>query len=77
MYSSMIGKQKVMIVQANGSTLDLVLCDCIYVPDICIKLKDYKGSTSNMLVTWETGESTYKPLDLIASADPENALRMH
>jgi hypothetical protein len=56
-----------MIVQANVSTL---LCDCIYVPDICINLKDYKGSTSNMLVAWETGESTYEPLDFIASDDP-------
>jgi hypothetical protein len=56
LYSSMIGKKKVMVVQANGSTLNLILCDCIYVPDICIDLKDYKGSTSNVLVTWETGE---------------------
>jgi hypothetical protein len=56
-----------MIVQANASTLDFLLCDCIYVPDICINLKDYKGSTFNLLVTWETGESTYEPLDLIAS----------
>jgi hypothetical protein len=59
-----------MIVQANGSTFDLILCDCIYVPDICINLKDYKGSTYNVLVAWETGESTYEPLDLIASDDP-------
>jgi hypothetical protein len=29
LYSSKIGKKKVMIVQANGSTLDLILCDCI------------------------------------------------
>jgi Reverse transcriptase (RNA-dependent DNA polymerase) len=56
-----------MIVQANSSTLDLILCDCIYVPDICINLKDYNGSTYNVFVTWETGESTYEPLDLIAS----------
>jgi hypothetical protein len=67
MYSSSIGKQKVMIVQANGSALDLILCDCIYVPDIYINLKDYKGSTSNVLVAWETGESNYETLDLIAS----------
>jgi hypothetical protein len=59
MYSSKIDKQKVMIVQENGSTLDLILCDWIYVPDICINLKDYKGSTYNVLVAWETGESTY------------------
>jgi Reverse transcriptase (RNA-dependent DNA polymerase) len=32
--------------------------------------KDYKGSTYNVLVEWETGESTYEPLDLIASDDP-------
>jgi hypothetical protein len=38
MYLSTIGKKKVTIVQANGSTLDLILCDCIYVPDICINL---------------------------------------
>jgi hypothetical protein len=67
LYSSRIGKMKIMIVQANGSTLDLILCDCIYAPDICINLKDYKGSTYNVLVTWETGESTYESLDLIAS----------
>jgi len=32
--------------------------------------KDYKGSTYNVLVEWETGETTYEPLDLIASDDP-------
>jgi hypothetical protein len=32
--------------------------------------KDYKGSTYNVLVEWETREATYKPLDLIASDDP-------
>jgi hypothetical protein len=69
LYSSRIGKKNVMIVQANSSTLDLILCDCIYVPDIYIILKDYKGSTYNVFVTWETGESTYEPLNLIAS-DP-------
>jgi hypothetical protein len=70
MYSSRINKQKVMIVQANGSTMDLILCYCIYVPDTCIHLKDYKGSTYNVLVAWETGESTYEPFNLIASDDP-------
>jgi hypothetical protein len=59
-----------MILQANGSALDLILCDCIYVPNICITLKDYKGSTYYMLVAWETGASTYEPIDLIASDDP-------
>jgi hypothetical protein len=38
MYSSRIVKKKVTIVQANGSILDLIMYDCIYVPDICIKL---------------------------------------
>ena len=32
--------------------------------------KDYKGSTYNVLVEWESGESTYEPLDLIAGDDP-------
>jgi Reverse transcriptase (RNA-dependent DNA polymerase) len=32
--------------------------------------KDYKGSTYNVLVEWETGETTYEPLDLIAQDDP-------
>jgi hypothetical protein len=30
----------------------------------------YKGSTYKVLVERETGESTYKPLDLIGSDDP-------
>jgi hypothetical protein len=32
--------------------------------------KDYKGSRYNIFVEWETGETTYEPLDLIASDDP-------
>ena len=32
--------------------------------------KDYKGSAFNVLVEWESGETTYEPLDLIASDDP-------
>jgi hypothetical protein len=32
--------------------------------------KDYKGSMYNVLVEWETGETTYEPLDLIAKDDP-------
>jgi hypothetical protein len=68
-YLGRIGKKIIMIVQANGSTLDLILCDSIYVSDICINLKDYKGSTYNVLLAWETGESTYEPLDFIASDD--------
>ena len=30
----------------------------------------YNGSKFNVLVEWETGESTYKPLDVIAANDP-------
>jgi hypothetical protein len=30
----------------------------------------YKGSSYNVLVEWETGETTYEPLDLIATDDP-------
>jgi hypothetical protein len=40
MYLSRIGRKKIKIMQANGSTLDLILCDCIYLPEICIILKD-------------------------------------
>jgi hypothetical protein len=32
--------------------------------------KDYKGSTYNVLVEWETGEFTYEPLDMIGHDDP-------
>ena len=32
--------------------------------------KDYKGSKNNVLVEWETGETTYEPLDIIAQDDP-------
>jgi hypothetical protein len=56
-YLSRIAKKKIMIVQVNCSTMDLILCDCIYAPDISINFKDYKGSTYNVLVEWETGES--------------------
>ena len=31
--------------------------------------KDYKVSHFNVLVNWETGESTYEPLYLIAADD--------
>ena len=30
----------------------------------------YKGSKYNVLVEWETGETTYEPLDIIAKDDP-------
>jgi hypothetical protein len=33
-------------------------------------VKDYKGSTCNVLIEWETGETTYDPLDLNAKDDP-------
>ena len=32
--------------------------------------RSYKGSKYNILVEWETGETTYEPLDLIAKTDP-------
>ena len=32
--------------------------------------KNYKGSRFNVLVSWETGESTYEPLHIIAVDDP-------
>ena len=32
--------------------------------------KDYKGSTYNVLIEWESGEVTYEPLDMIAKDDP-------
>jgi hypothetical protein len=32
--------------------------------------KDYKGSTYNALVEWETGGTTYESLDLTAQDDP-------
>ena len=32
--------------------------------------RSYKGSKYNVLVEWETGETTYEPLDLIAKTDP-------
>ena len=32
--------------------------------------KSYKGSKYNVLVEWETGETTYEPLDFIAKTDP-------
>jgi len=31
---------------------------------------DYKGSSWNVMVEWETGETTYEPLDMIAKDDP-------
>ena len=31
---------------------------------------EYKGSRFNVLVNWDSGESTYEPLDLIARDDP-------
>jgi hypothetical protein len=34
---------------------------------LCSSNKDYKGSLFNVLVEWETGETTYEPLALIAS----------
>ena len=34
----------------------------------------YNGSKFNVLVEWETGESTYEPLDVIAANDPVTSL---
>jgi hypothetical protein len=31
--------------------------------------RDYNGSTYNILVEWESGETTYEPLDIIANDD--------
>jgi hypothetical protein len=33
-------------------------------------LKDHKGSTYNLVIEWENGESTYEPLHIIAEDDP-------
>jgi hypothetical protein len=32
--------------------------------------KDYKGSPYNVLVEWESGETTYEPIDMIGKDDP-------
>ena len=32
--------------------------------------KAYRGSRYNVLVNWETGESTYEPLHIVAADDP-------
>jgi Reverse transcriptase (RNA-dependent DNA polymerase) len=32
--------------------------------------KDHKGSTYNLLIEWENGESTYEPLHIVADDDP-------
>jgi hypothetical protein len=32
--------------------------------------RDYIGSTYNILVEWESEETTYEPLDIIAKDDP-------
>jgi hypothetical protein len=32
--------------------------------------RDYEGSTYNVLVEWESGETTYEPLDIIAKDNP-------
>ena len=38
LFASRIGNKKVSIVQENGSTLDLILHDCMYIPELCINL---------------------------------------
>jgi hypothetical protein len=37
---------------------------------LCTSDKDYKGSTYNVLIEWETVETTYEPFDMIANDDP-------
>ena len=34
------------------------------------KHKDYKGSSYNVKIEWENGETTYEPLDIIRKDDP-------
>jgi hypothetical protein len=43
---------------------------------LCTSDKNYKGSTYNVLVEWETGKTSYEPLDLIAQGDPSNMCRL-
>jgi hypothetical protein len=37
---------------------------------LCSSDKDWKGSKYNVLVAWETGETTYDPLKTIEADDP-------
>jgi hypothetical protein len=37
---------------------------------ICSSDKDWKGSKYNVLVKWETRETKYEPLKMIATVDP-------
>jgi hypothetical protein len=37
---------------------------------LCSSDKDWKGSSYNVLVEWETGETMYEPLNTIAADDP-------
>jgi hypothetical protein len=37
---------------------------------LCTSNRDYNGSTYNILVEWESGETMYEPLDIIAKDDP-------
>jgi hypothetical protein len=52
-----------------------------YQGQLCTSDADYKGSTYNVLEEWESGEITYKPLDMIGKensvACAESAHRMH
>jgi hypothetical protein len=48
---------------------------------LCTSDEDYKRSTFNVLVEWESGEITYEPLDMIGKDNPvtcaEYAQRMN
>jgi hypothetical protein len=45
-------------------------CITVHQGRLCTSNKDYKGSTYNVLVEWESGEITYQLLDLIGNIDP-------
>jgi hypothetical protein len=45
-------------------------CIAAHQGPLCTSDKDWKGYKYNVLVEWETGETTYEPLNTIAAADP-------
>jgi hypothetical protein len=55
------------IVTRNGDTVSSVSMGA---KDHFASDADFKGSTYNVLVEWESGEITYKPLDMIGKDDP-------
>jgi hypothetical protein len=64
---------KMILVYLARDESDVVwkLC-CIESHQEPLKLnhKDYRESPSNLLIEWETGETTMEPLPLIAKGDP-------